>query len=58
MDIMASISDDPERYIQSAIVDIYSTQAVMAKVSRLNKWASIWSGLAAIFGAASAFLGM
>ena len=55
---MASISDDPERYIQSAIVDIYSTQAVMAKVSRLNKWASIWSGLAAIFGAASAFLGM
>jgi hypothetical protein len=57
-EVTASLSYVPEQHILNAIVGIYATQAVMAKVSRLNKWASIWSGLAALAGAASAFLSM
>jgi hypothetical protein len=56
--ITASVSDVPAQHIQSAQAGIYDLHFTLMKVSRLNKNASIWSGLAAIFGAAAAFTSM
>jgi hypothetical protein len=57
-EIFASIDDAPAQYILDARVTIDAVQAVLAEASRLNKLASIWSALAAVCGAASAFLSM
>ena len=54
--IEASVSDVTEHYAQSAIADIYSIHSVMIQASRLDRWASIFSGLSAVFGAMTAFL--
>lgn len=54
IEIVASVSDVPEQYAQSAVADIYSIHFVMTKAATLNKSASIWSALAAIFGAVAA----
>jgi hypothetical protein len=54
IEIAGSVSDVPEQYAQSAFADIDSIHFVMTKAARLNKFASIWSALAAIFGAAAA----
>ena len=56
--INASVDDVPSQHIQSARADIYDLHSVLTQVSQLNKKASIWSGLAAIFGAAAAFSSM
>ena len=56
--ITASVEDVPAQHIQSAHVDIYNLHFTLMKISQLNKKASIWSGLAAIFGAAAAFTSM
>jgi hypothetical protein len=56
--ITASIDDVPAQHIQGTQADIYDLHFILMKVSRLNKNASIWSGLAAIFGAAAAFTSM
>ena len=47
----ASISDVPEQYI-------LSTQVAFNKSSRLNSYAAIWTGLAAMLGSAASVLGV
>lgn len=52
----ASISDAQELHTLDAKVGIYYTQAAMKESARLNKIAAIWSGIAAVLGAATAML--
>jgi hypothetical protein len=46
----ASISDVPELYIQS-------TQVAFNESSRLNAYAAVWTGIAAVLSAGAAVLG-
>jgi hypothetical protein len=53
--IAASISDNEALYILDARVSVDSLHAALAESSRLNKKTALWSGVAAILGALSAF---
>jgi hypothetical protein len=57
-EIDASISDNEALYILDARVSVDSLRSVLAESSRLNKKAAIWSGVAAIFGALAALVGL
>jgi hypothetical protein len=48
---LPSISDVPELHIMTAQVDIFKMHKVMNEACRLNKWAAIWTGIGALFGA-------
>ncbi len=53
-DIAASISDNPELHILDAHVGLENLRQVLMEASRLNKMASIWSGVAAALAAIAA----
>jgi hypothetical protein len=46
-----SISDVPEVHTLAAQVDIFDIHDVINEISRLNKWAAIWTGISALLGA-------
>jgi hypothetical protein len=48
---LPSISDVPELHIMTAQVDIFKMHKVMNETCRLNKWAAVWTGIAALLGA-------
>jgi len=50
-DNLPSISDVPELHIVTAQVDIFNMHKVMNETCRLNKWAAIWTGIAALLSA-------
>lgn len=53
----ASISDNPEQHILTALEAVYEMQAAVAESSRLNRLAAKWSAWAAAFAALTAFVG-
>jgi hypothetical protein len=50
-DNLPSISDVPELHIMIAREGIFNMHKVMNETCRLNKWAAIWTGIAALLGA-------
>ncbi len=54
---LPSISDVPELHIMTAQVDVFKILQVMNEACRLNKWASIWTGIAALLGAVTTISG-
>ncbi len=48
---LPSISDVPEEHIMTTQVDIFNIHKVMNETCKLNKWAAIWTGIAALLGA-------
>ena len=54
----ASVSDVPEQYIGTAQVNIAGLQAAAVESARLNKWASIWTGISALLSAATTISGI
>lgn len=52
-EVLASITDASELHIMAAVSDLYLLHGVMAKASIRNKWASFFSFLAALCGAAA-----
>jgi hypothetical protein len=53
----ASITDAPEDYIQTAIVNMNYIRESMNKSCRLNKWAALWTGISALLSAITAVSG-
>ena len=54
VEIPASISDNEALHILDARVGVDNVRLVLIEASRLNKKASIWSGVAAVLGAMAA----
>jgi hypothetical protein len=55
-EIMASISDNEALHILDARVGVDDVRLVLMEASRLNKKASIWSGVTATLGAMAALV--
>jgi Flp pilus assembly protein CpaB len=54
----ASISDSPEQYILTAVVNLNTVQAALAEAGSLNRTAAAWSGIAALLGAITTVVGV
>ena len=55
---VASVSDVPEQYIGTAQVNIAVLQTTAIEAARLNKWAALWTGISALFSAATTMAGI
>ncbi len=55
---VASISDVPEAHIQTAVLNVNNLRIAMDKSASLNKKAAAWTGISALFGAATTIAGI